>query len=212
MMKKYLYLTAIIILLFPSCEYDEMDRTIFVTDENDNNMPAYTEWGYNSFGAIYERSYFLVSNNIVPCKITYQSGMLNFYLIGKLKDNSYSYNYSGTDMVLTFSFPFSDIDDYTGLMELNNTVVDLTAPLCKVIIEIDKNKEELTPINGNLTFKRAQLLKIDGKENRVILSGVFDVSFLKDSRPETISGGRFDVGISNDYRYFYRFPDEILDE
>ena len=49
-----------------------------------------------------------------------------------------------------------------------------------------------------------QLLKIDGEENRVILSGLFELRFLKKGRPETISDGRFDVGINND---FYRFPE-----
>ena len=204
-MKNYLYITALLLpLLFSCSKIDEMDRTIFIPDEENSQMPAYTEWGYNSFGAIYERSYFLVSNSIVPCKITYQSGMLNFYLIGRLTDRSYSYNYGGINMELSFSFPFSDINDYTGLIELNNTVIDLTDPLCKVSIEIGKDKEELTPLSGNLTFKRAQLLKIDGKENRVILSGLFELNFLKDGRPETISDGRFDVGINRD---FYRFTE-----
>ena len=205
-MKNYLYITALLLPLLYSCSgTDEMDRTIFIPDEDNTELPAYTEWGYNSFGAIYERSYFLVSNNTVPCKITYQSGMLNFYLIGKLRDNSYSYNYGGINMILTFSFPFSDIDDYTGLIELNDTVIDITNPLCKVSVEIGNNKEELTPLNGNLIFKRAQLLKIDGKENRVILSGLFELQFLKDGRPEIISDGRFDVGINKDF--FYRFPE-----
>ena len=197
-MKKHLYAKLLIFFLLNSCVKDEMDRTIFVPDENNSTLPAYTEWGYNSFGAIYERNYFVVSKNIVPCKITYQKGMLNFYLIGKINQHPNS------NMTLTFSFNAPPINDYADLVKLNNTDIDLSDALCSVKMEIDDEEEIITPINGNLTFRRAQLLKIDGKQNRVILSGVFELRFLRKGRPEVISEGRFDVGINKD---FYRIPE-----
>ena len=190
-MKNYLYLTVIISLLLTSCF--KKDELIYIPDKNDRNLPAYTEVGYNSFGAVYESSYFIVEKDIAPCKIIYQSGMLDFHLIGKLR------NYQ--DMDVTFSFPFPTIDDYTDLAELNNTVIDLSDPLCSVEIKIDNKKEVVTQIHGKLTFKRVQLLKIDGKANRTNLSGFFEVSFLKDGKTETISEGRFDVGINRIFRY-----------
>ena len=197
-MKKYICTILFFMFLLNSCVGDDMDRTIFIPDESNPTLPAYSEWGYNSFGAIYDRNYFLVSNGITPCKITYQKGMLNFYLIGKI-------NYwSQDDMLLSFSFPFSPVNNYADLVILNNTKIDLSDPLCIVKIEINGNEEIITPINGNLTFKRSQLLKIDGVQNRVILSGVFEIRFLRNERPETISEGRFDMGINND---FYSFPE-----
>lgn len=195
-MKKFFYAILPVFLLMNSCYEDELERTIFIADKDDATLPAYTEWGYNSFGAIYDRNYFLVSKMVTPCKITHEKGMTHFYLIGKL---SYS-----SDMTLAFSFPSSQMNHYKDLVALNNTTINLSDNNCTVAIEIDNNEEIFTPLSGSLTFKRAQLLKIDGKENRVILSGVFELKFLRKGRPETISNGRFDVGINDD---FYCFPE-----
>lgn len=196
-MKKLLYIVLCVFFMSTSCE-DEMSRTIFIADENNPSLPAYTEWGYNSFGAIYERNYFVVSNGVTPCKITYQNGRLNFYLIGKIYQGSY------TEMVINFSFPSPPMNDYTDLVNLNKTTIDLLNNSCTVKIEISGNEDVITPLSGNLTFKRTQLLKIDGEENRVILSGVFELRFIRKGRPETISDGRFDLGINSD---FYVFPE-----
>ena len=196
-MKNFLFTVLCIFFMSTSCE-DEMSRTIFIADENDTSLPAYTEWGYNSFGAVYDRNYFLVSNGITPCKITYQNGMLNFYLIGKIYQGSF------TEMVLTVSFPSPPMNDYLDLVKLNKTTIDLPDNSCTVKIEISGNEDIITPLSGNLTFKRTQLLKIDGEENRVILSGVFELRFIRKGRPETISDGRFDIGINSD---FYVFPE-----
>ena len=196
-MKKFLFLVLCSFFLSTSCE--EEDRTIFIADENDSHLPAYSEWGYNSFGAIYERSYFLVSSGITPCKITYQHGFLNFYLIGKVHLGS------STEMVLTFSFPSLPMNNYADLVQLNKTTIDLLDTSCTVKIEVDGIEEIITPLSGSLTFKRTQLLKIDGEQNRVIISGIFDMTFLRKGRPEKISKGRFDIGINSD---FYVFPEE----
>ncbi|MDR2915548.1 MAG: hypothetical protein LBV74_12060 [Tannerella sp.] len=195
-MRKFFYAILPIFLMMSSCSEDEMTRTIFIADKDNPMLPAYTEWGYNSFGAIYDRNYFLVSKTVTPCKITYDKGLLNFYLIGKLEHNG--------NMVLTFSFPASPMSRYKDLIALNNTTMNLPDDNCTVTIEINGNKNIITPMSGNLTFKRAQLLKIDGEENRVILSGLFELRFLRDGRPEAISNGRFDIGINED---FYSFPD-----
>ena len=197
-MKKFIYAILPIFLMMNSCEEGEMERTIFIADENNPTLPAYSEWGYNSFGAIYDRNYFLVSKMVTPCKITYDKGILNFYLIGKVDYNNNS------EMVLTFSFPSKQMNQYKDLTALNNTTINLLDDKCTVKIESDNNEDKVSIISGNLTFKRAQLLKIDGEENIVILSGVFEMRFLRKGRPETISDGRFDMAINKD---FYSFPE-----
>jgi hypothetical protein len=58
-------------------------------------------------------------------------------------------------------------------------------------------------IDGKLHFKRFQLLKVDDKINRIILSGTFEVKFIKNGLPQTLSDGRFDMGITN--RDFYSY-------
>jgi hypothetical protein len=205
-MSKYLLAVSIISLLTLACSDDEMDRTIFIPDEDNAQLPAYTEWGYNSFGAKYERAYFLASKRIVPCKITHQEGKLYFALCGYVSDKSESaYYYTPDKMTLTFAFPASPMDDYTDLLELHGIKIDLTTSNCTVTREDDSgNITDIVPIKGNLTFKRAQLLSIDGKVDRVILSGVFALQYLVNNRMESFRDGRFDVGMND--TDFYSIP------
>lgn len=62
-------------------------------------------------------------------------------------------------------------------------------------MEYGNENQLLNLIAGNLTFKRAQQLRVDDKNDRIILSGTFDVQFLNNNRPESFSRGRFDVGL-----------------
>jgi len=177
----------LIITLLSACSKDEMDRTIFIPDDDDYNLPAYTEWGYNSFGAEYERTYFLASNSIVPCKIVYYDNLLQFALSGRVTGGSYK------EMTLSFIFPPSTpISDYTDLMKLDKVKINLANVNCTVKMD----STTLTGVGGELYFKRTQLLSIDDKVNRVILSGTFDVRFLQNNLPMTMSNGRFDLGIT----------------
>jgi hypothetical protein len=193
---KKAYLILFVAVLLSSCTRDDiMDRTIFISDEENATLPAYTEWGYNSFGAEYERDYFLVSNYIVPCKILYTNNQLQFSLSGKYRHNR--------DMTLSFAFPFPQMADYKKLVQLNATEINLTDVGCTVKMLQEGRETILHILSGTLHFKRAQLLSIDDKVNRVILSGTFEVRFLQTNFPETISNGRFDVGITDNVCYIY---------
>ena len=196
-MKRYC-LYAIILLSIYSCSYDQMEKTIFIPDENDSNLPAYTEWGYNSFGAKYERLYFFAANDIVPCKIIYRNGVLNFSLSGHI-GSEYSIWHNNDVLTLTFSFPTSTISNYSDLLILHKKEFDLTDSSCEVKMTKNYQQEEITLLSGRLNFKRVQLLRINDKENRAILSGTFDMKFFRSDLPETISSGRFDLGITEVY-------------
>jgi hypothetical protein len=172
-----------------------LDRTIFIPDEENYRLPAYSEWGYNSFGAEYERDYFLASRLLFPCKIMYQGGMLHFSLNGVIRNNA--------EMSLLFVFPWVQIGGFGDLVQLNNVEINLSSDDCAVIILQDNKETILNIIDGKLHFKRAQLLTVDDLKNRTILSGVFDLQFLQNSFPSTISNGRFDVGI--DKKVFYTY-------
>jgi hypothetical protein len=104
-------------------------------------------------------------------------------------------------MSLTFFFPSQPIVDYTDLMQLDNKEINLTVAPCEIKIEKEGEIEaDIKLLNGSfLNFKRAQLLRVDGIENRVILSGTFNLKFLLNGKPESISDGRFDVGINKDF-------------
>ena len=202
-MKNYIFITiTAIIILSSSCSREsQMDRTIFVPDENDSELPAYTEWGYNSFGAIYDlRNYFVVSSSIVPCKILYKDELLRFSLSGILKGRHYS---ESEKITLSFNFPLEKPMQYTDLLVLNNVEIDLSSANCVVKIIHEKNEQTLEIVDGFLHFKRAQLLCIDDDYNRIILSGTFELRFLENDFPTSISEGRFDLGITKNLFYAY---------
>ena len=189
MKKKCLIFLTIVI--FGACSSTDLDRTIFIPDEDDPILPAYTEWGYNSFGAKYERDYFLSSNYIVPCKILYNNGLLYFSLNGRIRENK--------EMTLLIIFPFSQMVDYKDLMQLHDLEIALSDDFCEVKILQDGKEDILDVISGKLHFKRVHLLSIDDIENRVILSGVFHLNFRENIFQSTISNGRFDLGINNNF-------------
>ena len=207
-MKKY-FLTIIIAAILFSCSKSEsqMDRTIFIQDEMDAQLPAYTEWGYNAFGAKIDRQYFLSSNDILPCKVLYKNGLLRFSLIG------YYTSATSTQMTLTFCLPVEQMTKYSDLVILNNKNFDLSSPEITVILSKIGNSghsnyettDTLNIIEGILNFRRAQMLNIDNEPNRAILSGTFDFRYLDNNDfPVNCSDGRFDMGINNDNSYFYQ--------
>ena len=205
-MKKYLFITIIAVLVFSSsCIKDDLDRTIFIPDEKDPSLPAYSEWGYNSFGAIYDnRTYFLVSNSIAPCKMVYKDNLLRFSLSGVLRpQNAPYYSAEREQITLSFSFPEDNITQYSDLLILHNKRIELSSKDCVVKIIRGENERTLEIVSGFLHFKRAQLLYIDDTINRAILSGLFELRFLENDFPTTISDGRFDVGINDNVFYAY---------
>ena len=192
-MKKQISIFTILSFLLFSCSLDkELDRTIFIPDDKDKSLPAYTEWGYNTFGAEYEREYFLASQRIVPCKIMYENEQLRFSLNG-MRGN--------TEMNLEFIFPATQMSDYKDLTKLNGREINLAAVDCTVKIWQGESETVLNILKGKLHFIRTQLLYVDDSVNRVILSGKFELSFLQKGYPTNISEGRFDLGMTN--KYFY---------
>jgi hypothetical protein len=106
-------------------------------------------------------------------------------------------------MTLSFLFPFDRVKDYKDLLQLHKIEIDLADDESVVKIFQDGKETILDVLEGKLNFKRAQLLSIDEQENRVILSGVFNVRYIQNEFPVTISNGRFDLGITNTVFYAY---------
>jgi len=190
-MKKY-GLIAILLLICSCSEVKNFDKYIFIPDKEDPNLPACTELGYNTFGAKYGNFYLLSSSNS-SFGVDYHNGMLDLWLDGRQvsADNAASIS-------LTFSFPSSPVHAYQDLASLNGTTIDLTGASCNLIMRNGYQKADtLIVSNGRLNFKQAKILRIDMADNRTILSGIFDAQFLRNGVQETISNGRFDLGITN---------------
>ena len=200
-MKHTIYKTAIyaaIILqsiLIASCSVSdfELSRSVFIEDRTNPGLPEYSEWGYNTFGAYIDRVPF-VSGEDEPAKIYVNSDTLRFFLKGV---------YKNSETILLLSVKGLSPTEYTELTILNDTVINLKNGNCKVEMSVKDTLRLLNIIDGQIYFKRAQLLKVDEVAQKTILSGEFRFRTFFNNQPVAISNGRFDVGIG--YENFYNF-------
>ncbi len=201
-MKNTLFILSVVWIL-TSCEsaqYD-LDRSINIPDEVYSELPAYSEWGYNTFGAFYERKLFIYSNSEVPAKVTYTNNLARLCFKGLLREPSTydgyygDYYYSGEPMTLIFDLPEFHPDTYSDLVELNEKNFSLKDPKMNVTAIISLDTIDLNIFNGELQIRKANQLMVDDEPVGVILSGYFGFQALVNGTPVSMSYGRFDVNI-----------------
>lgn len=205
-MKRALYSLSIVftVIFANGCSKDyELSKSIFIPDPDFPDLPAYTEWGYNTFGAYYERGLFLYSEQAVPAKIISAGGKTSFVLKGQ--KNSYGYHYwdGQKEMSVTFTLPSLQPESYAALTVLDKKKFGLSGATGIVTLFMDGDTIEPDILQGELEFKRVQLLYVDTRQTEVILSGVFSFQALIKGEPVSVTEGRFDVGIgeNNFFRY-----------
>jgi hypothetical protein len=202
-MKTLFFILITIVFLLAGCSKDnELGKSVFISDTQYPDLPEYSEWGYNTFGAYYDRQAFISNDNIVPAKCIVTNNVMSFVLSGQLGAYSY-YADANSNMSLTFQISGFLPADYKPLVQLNDTTLDLRNTAYKVFVTIGAAEDTATVIEGNIQFKRAQNLVVDTKQVEVILSGYFDLKVLINNEPITISNGRFDVGIGDNNFYAY---------
>lgn len=199
-MKNNLWLVLLVIVFVAtvSCTKDhELKESTFVPDPDNPELPAYSEWGYNTFGCFYDRLAFVSDDYTVPVKVIVNDSSTSFEFAGRLAGTDY-YNNN-----MTLSFKFSNLKpaDYSTLATLNQEVYDLKDTVIVVTVTTNNVESDIEIISGNLEFKRAQLLSVDEEELETILSGYFDFKAIINGEPITVSDGRFDVGIGEDNFY-----------
>jgi hypothetical protein len=182
---------------------NELRQSVYINDPENIDLPAYSEWGYNTFGAYYDREIFVSNNELVPAKILVTGSTFSFFLNGQLGASGYGYGYyyDYSEMLISFTLSGFLPEHYADLAQLNDSVIDLTNSACQVYITIDTMKYTADVLEGELDFNRVQILQVDKLQVEAILSGFFDFKALINGKPVTISDGRFDVGISNDNFY-----------
>jgi hypothetical protein len=202
-MKTQLFIiSGLIIAFLGGCSKEnELKKSVFINDPELTDLPAYSEWGYNTFGAYYDREIFTSNNKAVPVKVVVTNNTMSFILDGQ-KGSQYSYG-DDKDMSIVFNLSGFTPTQYTDLLVLDDSIIDLKNPVNQVKISVDTINYKVDILSGELTFKRAQNLIVDKKQIEVILSGYFEFKALINDKPMTISDGRFDVGISNDNFYNY---------
>lgn len=190
-------LLLLIILFAFSCnmsyEY-ELQKSVFIEDEMNPGLPIYSEWGYNTFGAYIDRSKFISDENILPSKIIVNGDTLNITLNGYYQDILTN---------LKFRIVGYSPKDYAELLELNGVKINLKNDQVSVFLTQDSNTTQLQIIEGELYFKRVQLLLVDKEQTQSILSGTFELKTFKNDVPIAIANGRFDLGIGYDNFYNY---------
>jgi len=197
---KFYYLLIVLVLLISSCEkqmdYD-LRQSVYVEDVEYKGLPQYSEWGYNTFGAYYDREVFVSNDLEVPVKLFVTNGKSSFIFHGQKG------NYGDQDMIVTFSFDNFLPTEYPDLLVLNDSVFDLTTPNVSIDIQVNGVNKPCEIIDGYIYFKRVQDLFVDGEHRQVILSGLFEFQVLMDNYPIAISDGRFDVGIGYSNFFVY---------
>jgi len=191
---KYLFLILIIII---SCKKDKNLRdSIFIEDVESPGLPIYSEWGYNTFGAYYDREVFISNDKKVPLKIIVTNDTMTFNFFGQLGNNSYN------NMTMKFYFTNFLPVNYEDLLQLNDTIINLNNTN-KISINIYGSNVNVTLLNGYFKVDKAQLLFVDTKETEVILSGHFEFQALINNEPIAISDGRFDIGVNQSNFFSY---------
>jgi hypothetical protein len=180
------------------CEKETtLKESVFVPDETNSGLPAYSEWGFNTFGAFIDRNIFLFSYSEIPLKIIIENDTTQFLFQGHTGGGYYEDN----SLSLKIYFAELNLSEYGDLASFHNTEFILTSDNCR--IELIENNQTKHPdiIIGSFVFNRVQNLYVDKRPEQIIISGYFSFNLLIDKVPVSISDGRYDIGIA-EYNFF----------
>jgi len=205
MKKQFCFIFVVLITILNSCDSDvELEKSVFVPDNQYAGLPQYSEWGYNTFGAYYDREAFISTNQLVPIKIIVTNDTTNFIFQGqKGTYNSYEYGYHGSGMTMKLSLTKYLPAEFDDLTDLNDVLINLNNTDHKITFTIGNETVNTEILNGTFHFIKAQRLFVDNDFNQVILSGVFNFQALINGEPIAISHGRFDVGVGENNFFNY---------
>ncbi len=192
-MKTKILFFALIIILASCAKENDLKKSVMIYDDELTDLPAYTEWGYNTFGAYYDREIFISNDTDIPLKVICQNGETVFNFNGQNNANSWE----ASDMKMNIRMLNYSPEIFTDLLIFNDSIINFKDSTIQV--EIFRNNQTYTcpVISGGMHIKRAQKLYVDDELIEVILSGYFDFQILINGEPISISEGRFDFGINN---------------
>lgn len=197
---KLLIVSFVVTLTITSCSSAdvELSQSVYIEDYDAPGLPIYSEWGYNTFGMYIDKTPFVSTNEFQPAKIYIKPDTFNIDLKGK---------YGQYPAVMHISLKGFTPDDYTGLVELNDSVINLKNTNCKVTLNYNKLEMTLNIIQGDILFKKVQKLYVDGELVRTNMSGKIQFQTFINNEPVSINNGRFDLGIG--YNNFFNLIDYL---
>ena len=196
-MKQLIFILGLCSWLFAACDDDDrIDCTIWIEDEHNHHLPAYTQWGYNTFGARVNDGYFVSQRYGYrsACRFESENDTLSFELIGY---NSYYYYDDNIISSISFIFEHPHVIDYGELKSLSNKTLDLASEDVFVGIKTKDSDKQLIVERGTLKFNNVLILRIDEEEEEAVVSGTFEIyGRTDDGEKYHITKGRFDLGVS----------------
>lgn len=184
----------LLVVMSVACSSDEdLGDSIYIPDSSQPGLPAYTEWGYNTFGANFERDKFIYSSQRVPFKVVVNDTATVLMFIGERT----GYYYGNQEMSMHIVLKGFTPAHFTDLVSLHDTIIQLRNTMVEVKIFTLSGDNSIQLLNGQLTVKRAQNLYVDDQLAETILSGYFELQFLLNGEPMSISDGRFDLAIDS---------------
>jgi hypothetical protein len=175
-----------------ACSRDHaLTQSVFIPDDTYPDLPAYSQWGYNTFGAHYERGAITHTEVEFPMFVHADTSHLRFKFFGKSNWGDFD------NFRFTFSFPDTTIRNVYELTKYHDTVIDLSQN--NVILTFESwhfdSVQEIKIDTGQFHFKNAKLVYVDEELTQVNVSGTFDLSFNFNQRPVAFTHGRFDIGL-----------------
>jgi hypothetical protein len=191
--------TIFLLIVITACSDDyELQKSIFVSDPQAPGLPKYSEWGYNTFGAYYDRGAVISNDRDYPMKVISENGNTKFVLQGKyaVAGNYYYPSYQDEDLLsLQIEVTNLSFERYQDLISLHKSEYDLAESEIVVTITRDKVEYACEVLIGSFNINHAKKLFVDGMETEVILSGFFELKLKLNGMPISITAGRFDVGV-----------------
>lgn len=207
-MKKQLLICALAATLFACSEGSDLKKSIFVPDADDSKLPAYTEWGYNTFGAYTEGGKVFTFNNNIPLTISAQATCTELRFNGELYEEYGARSDEKRELIIRTMA----IANAAGIAP--TSAEDLTLINGKTIkLDAASNDEVYVVRNGishkieiasgsSITFNRVQKIYIDKNYTQMIVSGHFKIIAKLPNTSFSFTDGRFDVGIKDGYSFF----------
>ena len=189
-------LLFLLVLIGGCIDDSDLHRTIFIRDKKNPELPEYSEWGYNTFGAYINDDAFVSGDQLWdPAGISPGDTAMTLSFHGEKRSKAGD----TSDMVMYFIIPRNSPRNAQYLLSLNDVVIDLKTSSSQVQIMSDSTLYPVTINTGELHFIKVQNLLVDNNPEETILSGTFEFEGIMNGKPINVSLGRFDVGVN----YYY---------